>query len=112
MPPGTSGFRLYVDALRPLIQANHLKHVASADYQIKNYISNVYFIGNVVQFDRQLLGDITGLNYVHLQCHIGTDILGLARLGAASVTGLDFSSVAITAAARSSSSWRLRCNRG
>ncbi|KID84997.1 methyltransferase type 12 [Metarhizium guizhouense ARSEF 977] len=73
-------------------------HVASADYQVKDYISNVDFIGNVVQFDRPLLGDITGFNCVHLQCHIGTDMLGLARLGAASVTGLDFSGIAITAA--------------
>ncbi|KID60282.1 methyltransferase type 12, partial [Metarhizium brunneum ARSEF 3297] len=70
--------------------ANHRKYVASADYQVRNYISSVHFIGNVVQFDRPLLGDTTGLNCVHLQCHIGTDMLGLARLGAASVTGLDF----------------------
>lgn len=98
MPPGTSGFRLYVDAPRQLIQANRAKHVASADYQVRDYMSNVNFIGNVVQFDRPLLGDITGLNCVHLQCHIGTDMLSLARLGAASVTGLDFSGVSITAA--------------
>ena len=44
-----------------------------------------------MQFDRPLLGDITGLSCVHLQCHIGTDTLCLARLGAASVIGLDFS---------------------
>ncbi|KID81620.1 arginine deiminase type-3 [Metarhizium guizhouense ARSEF 977] len=73
-------------------------HVASSDYQVKDYISDADFIGNVVQFDSPLLGDITGFNCVHLQCHIGTDMLGLARLGAASVTGLDFSGVAITAA--------------
>ena len=45
-----------------------------------------------MEFDRPLLGDVTGLKCVHLQCHIGTDTLSLARLGAASVTGLDFSS--------------------
>lgn len=45
-----------------------------------------------MSFDRPLLGNIAGLDCVHLQCHIGTDTLSLARLGAASVTGLDFSS--------------------
>ena len=40
------------------------------------------------------LGEITGLSVLHLQCHIGTDSLSLARLGA-TVTGVDFSDVAI-----------------
>ena len=40
------------------------------------------------------LGDIQGLNVLHLQCHIGTDSLSLSRLGA-NVTGVDFSEVAI-----------------
>lgn len=51
-----------------------------------------------MQFDRPLLGDITGLHCVHLQCHIGTDTLSLARLGAASVTGLDFSAASLAEA--------------
>src|SRR6187200_1796057 len=33
---------------------------------------------------------LAGLDLLHLQCHIGTDTLSLARLGAR-VTGLDFS---------------------
>jgi SAM-dependent methyltransferase len=36
---------------------------------------------------------------LHLQCHIGTDTLGWARLGA-EVTGLDFSEKSIEAAER------------
>ncbi|XWX00338.1 hypothetical protein V2A60_008358 [Cordyceps javanica] len=75
-------------------------HVASSEYQVEDYISDPNFIGNVVQFDRPFLGDITGFHCVHLQCHIGTDALSLARLGAASVTGLDFSGEAVTAARR------------
>ncbi len=43
-------------------------------------------------------GDIAGLDIVHLQCHIGLDTLSLRHLGAASVTGLDFSDRAIEAA--------------
>jgi SAM-dependent methyltransferase len=44
----------------------------------------------VVRFDLPRLGDIRGLRGVHLQCHIGTDTISLARLGAR-MTGLDLS---------------------
>lgn len=44
------------------------------------------------------IGDISGKDIVHLQCHIGLDTLSLKHLGAASVTGLDFSPRAIAAA--------------
>ena len=40
------------------------------------------------------IGDVTGLNALHLQCHIGIDTLCLARRGAR-VTGLDFSDSAL-----------------
>jgi len=40
------------------------------------------------------LGDVSGLDLVHLQCHFGLDTLAWARVGAR-VTGLDFSDVAI-----------------
>lgn len=43
------------------------------------------------------IGDVCGLRIAHLQCHIGTDSLSLARLGA-DVVGLDFSSRSIDAA--------------
>ncbi len=56
-------------------------------------------LSDVVRFDRQRLGSIDGLDVVHLQCHIGTDTVSLARLGARSVTGLDFSAPALAAAA-------------
>lgn len=51
-----------------------------------------------MRFDLPRLGDITGLDVLHLQCHIGTDTVSLSRLGARSVTGLDFSSAAVHAA--------------
>jgi hypothetical protein len=51
-----------------------------------------------VRNDLLRLGDIAGLDAVHLQCHIGTDTVSLARLGPRSVTGLDFSPSAIAAA--------------
>jgi 2-polyprenyl-3-methyl-5-hydroxy-6-metoxy-1,4-benzoquinol methylase len=42
----------------------------------------------------ELLGDISGLSVVHLQCNSGQDSLSLARLGA-NVTGVDISDSAI-----------------
>jgi len=41
------------------------------------------------------IGDVKGLDILHLQCHFGLDTLSLARRGA-KVTGLDFSSNAIS----------------
>ncbi len=51
----------------------------------------------MVTFDLPRLGSIDGLDVVHLQCHIGTDTMSLARLGA-NVTGLDFSGLALDVA--------------
>jgi SAM-dependent methyltransferase len=45
----------------------------------------------------EALGDVGGLNLVHLQCHFGLDTLAWADAGAR-VTGLDFSPAAIAAA--------------
>jgi 2-polyprenyl-3-methyl-5-hydroxy-6-metoxy-1,4-benzoquinol methylase len=44
------------------------------------------------------MGTVAGLDVIHLQCHIGTDTVALARRGAR-VTGLDFSEPALKAAA-------------
>src|SRR5262249_1708685 len=46
-----------------------------------------------------LLGPIRGLRGVHLQCHIGTDTVSLARLGA-TMTGVDFSPASLAEAQR------------
>jgi SAM-dependent methyltransferase len=43
-------------------------------------------------------GTVSGLDVCHLQCHIGTDTLSLARAGAR-VTGVDFSPAALASAA-------------
>ncbi|MGZ8580607.1 MAG: class I SAM-dependent methyltransferase [Actinomycetota bacterium] len=43
---------------------------------------------------RAAVGDVDGLDVLHLQCHFGLDTLSFARLGA-QATGLDFSSVAV-----------------
>ena len=44
------------------------------------------------------IGDLSGKDVIHLQCHIGLDTISLKHLGARSATGLDFSPKAIEAA--------------
>ena len=46
-------------------------------------------------WERAEVGDVTGARLLHLQCHFGLDTLSWARLGAAQVTGVDFSEPAI-----------------
>jgi SAM-dependent methyltransferase len=72
-------------------------HAASPDYDVDKFVTDPQFLSKVVRFDLPLLGDIAGARGVHLQCHIGTDTISLARLGA-SMTGLDFSAEALTQA--------------
>jgi SAM-dependent methyltransferase len=72
-------------------------HAASPDYSVDRFAADPAFISHVVRFDQPLLGDVAGLRGVHLQCHIGTDTISLARLGA-SMTGLDFSPAALAQA--------------
>ena len=69
-------------------------HAASRDYGVDRFVEDPAHLSGVVRFDRPLLGDLTGLRAVHLQCHIGTDTLSLARLGAR-MSGLDFSPAAL-----------------
>jgi SAM-dependent methyltransferase len=54
-------------------------------------------LSTVVAHDAPVLGDLTGQRALHLQCHVGTDTLSLARLGAR-ITGLDFAPSAVDAA--------------
>lgn len=72
-------------------------HIAPDGYGIESFIENDNAITNVVRFDQPAVGEIAGKTLLHSQCHIGTDTLSWARLGA-KVTGIDFSSAAITAA--------------
>jgi SAM-dependent methyltransferase len=66
-------------------------------YDLERFRADPKFISGVVRFDLPRLGSVKGLRVAHLQCHIGTDTLSLARLGADAV-GLDFSPAAIAAA--------------
>ncbi|MHB8467102.1 MAG: class I SAM-dependent methyltransferase [Acidimicrobiales bacterium] len=69
-------------------------HLASSFYDIDGWLA-----GSRRPRQRELdaLGDVRGLDLVHLQCHIGIDTLAFATDGAR-VTGLDFSPAAIVQA--------------
>lgn len=72
-------------------------HVAAPAYDVERLVSGERRLSGVVDHDQRYLGDITGKRVVHLQCHIGTDTLSLARLGGR-VTGYDFSGASLDAA--------------
>ncbi|WFE26789.1 class I SAM-dependent methyltransferase [Solwaraspora sp. WMMD791] len=74
-------------------------HAASPDYRVAELVADPTGLSDVVRFDVPRLGDLTGVRGVHLQCHIGTDTLSLARLGA-TMTGLDLSGASLAEARR------------
>ena len=79
-----------VAANRANWDARAVVHAASSFYDIERYVNDPLAISKVVDWDRGFFGDVAGLDLLHIQCHIGTDSISLARLGA-NVTALDFS---------------------
>ncbi|WP_062946267.1 class I SAM-dependent methyltransferase [Serinicoccus chungangensis] len=87
-------------------------HAASAHYDLEGWVADPGRVGAVVRRDLQILaphlpealrdgGDgiprLDGLDVCHLQCHLGTDTLGLARRGAR-CTGVDLSPASLRVA--------------
>jgi SAM-dependent methyltransferase len=64
-------------------------------YDVAGLLSDPQRLTQTVRNDAEALGPLHGLTVAHLQCHLGPDTLSLARLGAAAVSGLDFSPSAI-----------------
>ncbi len=89
----------YLDLNRANWDDRASAHAASPDYFAERFIADPDFLSEVVRYDLPRLGDVRGLRGVHLQCHIGTDTISLARLGA-TMTGLDFSSASLAEARR------------
>jgi SAM-dependent methyltransferase len=73
-------------------------HAASQTYDLEGLARDQTRLTGVIERDRDRLPPLAGKTVVHLQCHIGTDTLSLARLGASSVTGYDFSPSALNVA--------------
>jgi SAM-dependent methyltransferase len=89
----------YVEVNRAWWDARAVAHAQSPDYAVGALVEDPQFLSRIVRFDLPRLGDIGGLRGVHLQCHIGTDTVSLARLGAR-MTGLDSSAVSLEQARR------------
>lgn len=91
---GPSEMTKYVDANRANWDDRVPIHRASSFYDVDGWIE-----APRLPRPRELeaLGDVSGLDLVHLQCHLGLDTLAFANAGAR-VTGLDFSSRAISEA--------------
>lgn len=76
-------------------------HAGSGDYDLAGMAGDPARTSTVIREDLAVLGPhlpggdrqrpLAGLDVCHLQCHIGTDTLSLARLGARRVTGVDLS---------------------
>jgi SAM-dependent methyltransferase len=75
----------------------HIEGYGLAAFDDPDHISSVV-AADLDALAAFLPNGIAGLDVCHLQCHIGTDTLSLARRGAR-VTGLDFSRPALEAAA-------------
>jgi 2-polyprenyl-3-methyl-5-hydroxy-6-metoxy-1,4-benzoquinol methylase len=91
------------DRLHAWMEANRLNWDDRTAVHLRNR-TGFYSIDRVRAGDNTLgepedaeLGDVARKRLVHLQCHFGLDTIRLARRGAV-VTGLDFSTTAITAA--------------
>lgn len=72
-------------------------HAVAPSYHVDRLVEDPDALSEVVAFDAPYLGDVAGLDLLHLQCHIGTDTLSWAKLGA-HVTGLDFSAASLAQA--------------
>ncbi|APU12113.1 MULTISPECIES: class I SAM-dependent methyltransferase [Actinoalloteichus] len=72
-------------------------HARSQMYDVAGLLADSSFISEVVRNDLAVLaphvpgGTVAGKSLLHLQCHIGSDTICWARLGAVDVHGLDLS---------------------
>ncbi len=69
-------------------------HLESDFYDMPSFMEGKNSLNEI---ELALLGDVSGLKVLHLQCHFGQDTLSLQRMGAR-VTGVDISDVAISKA--------------
>lgn len=96
----------YIDVEHPAAYAaNRANWDERVPHHLLNYglesFGDPAYLSDVVAHDLPVLerfaGPLGGQRLVHLQCHIGSDSVSLARAGA-SVTGVDFSPAAVAAA--------------
>lgn len=81
----------YLDINRHTWNQKTEVHLQSDFYDLQSFKNGRNTLNSI---ELELLGDVRGLNILHLQCHFGQDTLSLARMEA-SVTGADLSDRAI-----------------
>ncbi len=84
----------YFEANKQLWNQKTPVHIGSEFYDMASFEKGQHSLNSI---ELELLGDISGKQLLHLQCHFGQDSISMARMGA-KVTGLDFSEEAIKAA--------------
>ena len=84
----------WLDANRSMWDERVPIHVGSRFYDVDAFRRHP---DRIRPFEAEEVGDVTGKDLVHLQCHFGLDTLSWATRGAR-VTGLDFSTPAVAAA--------------
>jgi 2-polyprenyl-3-methyl-5-hydroxy-6-metoxy-1,4-benzoquinol methylase len=93
----------YIEANRAWWDKAAPVHVTG--YQAEDLANDASAISTDVRIDAEIMAPqlpqtgVSGLSLLHLQCHIGTDTLSWARLGA-TATGLDFSAESLNEARR------------
>ncbi len=87
----------YLDANRANWDDRVPGHLAPSEYRVDELVSNPAYVSKEAVFAAREIGGVSGMTLAHLQCHIGTDTISIARLGAMA-TGLDFSPRSIEAA--------------
>ena len=84
----------YLEANRALWNAWTPHHLQSDFYALEAFKAGK---SSLMPIELPLLGDVSNLDLLHLQCHFGQDSLSLQRMGA-NVTGVDLAPTAIEAA--------------
>lgn len=69
-------------------------HLTSEMYDMQRFRAGN---SSLKPIETRLLGDVSGLSLLHLQCHFGQDTLSMSRMGAKTV-GVDFSEEAVKTA--------------
>ncbi len=81
----------YIQTNQSLWDQKTKVHAASDFYDLEKFRRTQNSLNSI---ELEALGDVTGMDMLHLQCHFGQDSLSWAKLGA-KVTGVDFSGEAI-----------------
>jgi SAM-dependent methyltransferase len=101
-----SGYEREIADNRKLWDAWTAIHTSGSFYDAQRFRDDRDDV-RIAPWERAEVGDVAGKTLLHVQCHFGLDTLSWARLGAAHVTGVDFSEPAIAFARELAAETRL-----